>query len=217
MKGMSDSDHAPPAFEDPAGTWNRRFSQPGYLFGTEPNAWLHEHAGLWEAGQRVLCVADGEGRNSVWLAQQGLIVDAFDIAEVGVRKARDFARSTGVKVNFAVADIAGLQWPQALYDGVVAIFIQFADPALRARIFAGMAQCLKPGGIVVLQGYTPLQLEYRTGGPPCAAHMYTPQLLRDAFAGMEILDLREYETELAEGTGHKGRSAVLGLVARKPA
>lgn len=205
------------AFEDPAGTWNRRFSEPGYLFGTEPNAWLREHAGVWQAGQRVLCVADGEGRNSVWLAQQGLTVDAFDISEVGVRKARDFARITGVKVNFAVADVGELQWPRGLYDGVVAIFIQFADPALRARIFEGMVQCLQPGGLLVLQGYTPRQLEYRTGGPPIASHLYTPQLLRDAFAGMEILELREYEAELAEGTGHKGRSAVIGLVARKPA
>jgi SAM-dependent methyltransferase len=212
---MSDS-ASPPVFDDPAGTWNRRFSEAGYLFGTEPNAWLHDHAWLWEAGERVLAVADGEGRNSVWLAQQGLIVDAFDISEVGVRKARDFARVTGVKVNFAVADIATLQWPEGLYDGVAAIFIQFADPELRARIFRGMVQALKPGGRVVLQGYTPRQLEYRTGGPPFASHMYTPELLRDAFAGLEILELKEYEAELAEGTGHKGHSALIGMLARKP-
>ncbi len=211
------SDPAPAsAFEDPAGTWNRRFAETGYLFGTEPNVWLHDHTHLWEAGERVLSVADGEGRNSVWLAQQGLTVDAFDVSEVGVRKARDFARITGVKVNFAVADIATLHWPQGLYDGVVAIFIQFADPELRQRIFRGMVKCLKPGGRMVLQGYTPKQLEYRTGGPPIESHLYTPQLLRDAFADMEIVELREYETELAEGTGHKGRSAVIGLVARKP-
>lgn len=204
-------------FDDPAGTWNRRFSATGYLFGTEPNGWLHDHADLLQAGQRVLCVADGEGRNSVFLAQRGLTVDAFDISEVGVRKARDFARITGVKVNFAVADIAQLQWPRGIYDGVAAIFIQFADPELRARIFKGMLHCLKPGGIVILQGYTPKQLEYRTGGPPFASHMYTPELLREAFAGTEILELREYEADLAEGEGHKGHSAIIGMVARKPA
>ena len=206
---------SPQPFDDPAGTWNRRFSASGYLFGTEPNGWLVEHADLWEAGQRVLSIADGEGRNSVWLAQRGLTVDAFDISEVGVRKARDFARITGVRVNFAIADIAQLRWPQNIYDGVAAIFFQFADPALRARIFQGIVDCLKPGGTLVLQGYTPRQLEYRTGGPPIASHMYTPQLLLEAFAAMEILDLREYEAELAEGTGHKGRSALIGLVARK--
>ena len=206
----------PQPFDDPAGTWNRRFSEAGYLFGTEPNAWLREHAQLWQAGQRVLCVADGEGRNSVYLADRAVTVDAFDISEVAVRKARDFARGTGVKVNFAVADIAQLQWPENLYDGVAAIFIQFADPALRARIFEGLQHCLKPGGTLVLQGYTPKQLDYRTGGPPIASHMYTQQLLREAFAGMEIVALREYEAELAEGTGHKGHSALVGLVARKP-
>jgi SAM-dependent methyltransferase len=212
---MSVTASSTPTFDDPAGTWNRRFSESGYLFGTEPNGWLHAHADEWQAGQRVLCVADGEGRNSVFLAQRGLTVDAFDISEVGVRKARDFARITGVKVNFAVADIAQLQWPRGLYDGVAAIFFQFADPELRARIFQGIQRCLKPGGILVLQGYTPRQLEYRTGGPPIASHMYTPELLREAFAGMEILELREYEADLAEGNGHKGRSALIGLVARK--
>jgi SAM-dependent methyltransferase len=214
MKNMSDSAASP--FQDPAGTWNRRFSEAGYLFGTEPNNWLRAHAQIWEAGERVLSVADGEGRNSVWMADHGLTVDAFDISEVAVRKARDFARITGAKVNFAVADIATLQWPQSIYDGVAAIFIQFADPELRQRIFSGMVQCLKPGGRLILQGYTPRQLEYRTGGPPIASHMYTPELLRDAFAGLEILELREYEAELAEGTGHKGRSALIGMVARKP-
>ncbi|WP_332826354.1 SAM-dependent methyltransferase [Ramlibacter sp.] len=206
---------SPQPFDDPAGTWNRRFSESGYLFGTEPNGWLVEHADLWEAGQRVLSIADGEGRNSVWLAQRGLTVDAFDISEVGVRKARDFARITGVRVNFAIADIAQLRWPQNIYDGVAAIFFQFADPALRARIFQGIVNCLKPGGTLVLQGYTPKQLEYRTGGPPFASHMYTPELLREAFAGMEILELREYEADLAEGNGHKGHSALIGMVARK--
>lgn len=214
---MSAPDHAPAGFSDPAGTWNRRFSEAGYLFGTEPNVWLREHAELWVAGQRVLCVADGEGRNSVWLALRGLTVDAFDVSPVGVRKARDFARITGVKVNFAVADVATLQWPASIYDGVAAIFVQFADPALRARIFEGMVQCLKPGGTVVLQGYALRQLEFGTGGPGIASHLYTEAMLRDAFAGLEILELKEYEAELAEGNGHKGHSALVGMVARKPA
>jgi SAM-dependent methyltransferase len=206
-----------PTFDDPAGTWNRRFSASGYLFGTEPNSWLRGHADVWQAGQRVLSVADGEGRNSVWLAQRGLTVDAFDISEVGVRKARDFARTAGVKVNFAVADIATLAWPESMYDGVAAIFIQFADPALREGIFGGMVQCLKPGGTLVLQGYTPRQLDYRTGGPPIESHLYTPELLREAFADLEVIELREYEATLEEGTGHRGHSALIGMIARKPA
>lgn len=213
---MGTSEHRPAAgFADPAGTWNQRFAGEDYLFGTEPNAWLREQAGVWAPGQRVLCVADGEGRNSVWLAAHGLQVDAFDIAEAGVAKARRLAAQHGVQVKFQVADCDGFAWPQAAYDGVAAIFIQFADPALRERLFARMQQCLKPGGVLVLQGYTPKQLEYRTGGPPLLSHLYTADMLRAAFADMDILTLRDYEAEVAEGSGHHGRSALIGLVARR--
>jgi SAM-dependent methyltransferase len=202
-------------FADAASTWNRRFGSDDFLFGTAPNAWLREHAGVWLPGQRVLCVADGEGRNSVWLATQGLQVDAFDIAEVGVAKARRLAAAQGVEVNFTVADCDGFAWPEAACDGVAAIFVQFADPALRQRLFAHIERALKPGGILLLQGYTPQQLVYRTGGPPQIEHLYTESLLRQAFAELDLLELRSYEADLDEGTGHHGRSALIGMVARK--
>jgi SAM-dependent methyltransferase len=210
------SNSTPTAFPNPAATWNRRFVEAdGYLFGTEPNNWLREHAAVWQPGQRVLSVADGEGRNSVWLARQGLAVDAFDIAEAGVAKARRLAAAQGAHVNYAVADGDSLKWPESVYDGVAAIFVQFADPAMRARLFANIRRCLKPGGTLVLQGYTPKQLEYKTGGPPIASHLYTPELLREAFADMDIVELREYEAQVREGTGHNGHSALIGMVARK--
>lgn len=205
-----------PAFPDARDTWNRRFQGDDFLFGTEPNAWLREHAGAWVPGHRVLCVADGEGRNSVWLAGRGLRVDAFDVSEVGVAKARALARARGVEVDYAVADVDGIDWPRDLYDGIAAVFIQFADPALRARLFARMVSALRPGGTLVLQGYTPRQLEYRTGGPPHADHLYTEEMLRSAFAMLEIVQLREYDAEVREGKGHNGRSALIGLVARRP-
>lgn len=203
------------AFADAADTWNRRFEAGGYLFGTEPNAWLHGHRGLLVPGQHVLSVADGEGRNSVWLAQQGLSVDAFDISPVGVAKARALAAERGVTVRFAVSDVDGFAWPAAAYDAVAAIFVQFADPALRQRLFAHIRASLKPGGLLLLQGYTPRQLEYRTGGPPHLAHLYTVPMLREAFADWDILELREYEAVVEEGTGHKGMSALVGMVARR--
>jgi 2-polyprenyl-3-methyl-5-hydroxy-6-metoxy-1,4-benzoquinol methylase len=205
----------PPAFADAAQTWNKRFATEDFIFGTEPNTWLREHAGVWQLGQRVLCVADGEGRNSVWLARQGLVVDAFDIADLGVAKARRLAAAQGVDVHYSVADCDGFDYGSARYDGVAAIFVQFADPAMRARMFDHIQRCLKPGGVLVLQGYTPQQLVYKTGGPPFVEHLYTEALLRESFAGFELLQLREYEAELTEGSQHKGRSALIGLVARK--
>lgn len=205
-----------PAFPDPAGTWNRRYAGDDFVFGTEPNEWLRAHADVWQPGQRVLCVADGEGRNSVWLAQRGLRVDAFDIAELGVAKARRLAASKGVDVHVEVADCDGYAWRPAAWDGIAAIFVQFAEPALRARLFAHLIDSLKPGGTLLLQGYTPRQLEYRTGGPPVLEHLYTEPMLREAFAALEIVELRDYEAELAEGSGHLGWSALIGMVAREP-
>lgn len=203
------------AASDAAAFWNSRFQQSDYLFGTEPNAYLRRHAGRWESGQRILCVADGEGRNSVWLARQGLIVDAFDISDVGVDKAKKLADAAGASVAYSVSSCDDWNWLVAAYDGVAAIFVQFADPAMRERLFGHIVQSLKPGGILVLQGYTPKQLAYKTGGPSQVAHLYTEPLLRHAFDPMEILELQEYEQQLNEGTQHSGKSALIGLVARK--
>ena len=217
LQRICDEMSAPPnlAFSDPTQTWNQRFAGEQYFFGTEPNIWLREHAHVWQSGDRVLCVADGEGRNSVWLAGRGLAVDAFDIAPAGVQKARRLAAAHSAVVSYAVMDCDACLWPETVYDGVAAIFVQFADPAMRERLFANMLRTLKPGGTLVLQGYTPKQLQYRTGGPPVKSHLYTKSLLRTAFRAMRILELREYEAEIAEGSGHSGRSALIGMVAQR--
>jgi SAM-dependent methyltransferase len=205
----------PTPFPDAADTWNRRYAGDTFLFGTEPNAWLREQVAHLPPGGHLLSVADGEGRNSVWLARQGFRVDAFDVAERAVEKARGLARQQGVAVRFEVADVDGFAWPEAACDGVVAVFVQFADPPLRARLFERMVRSLKPGGVLILQGYTPKQLEYRTGGPPILSHLYTRALLETAFAGLSIVELREYEADVQEGQGHRGHSALIGLVARR--
>jgi SAM-dependent methyltransferase len=212
MRTPTDS---PPAFADAAETWNRRYASDDFLFGTEPNAWLREHAGSLPSRGRILSVADGEGRNSVWLAQQGFQVDAFDLADRAVEKAKAFAQRQGILVNFVVADVDGFAWPEAAYDGVVAIFVQFADPDIRARLFERIVRSLKPGGVLILQGYTPKQLDYRTGGPSILSHLYTRELLESAFSGLSIIELRDYEAEVREGHGHSGCSALIGLVARR--
>ena len=202
-------------FANPAQTWDARYSTDDYIFGTAPNAWLTQHRDLLPAGGRVLAVADGEGRNSVWLAQQGMHVDAFDISPVGVAKANSLAQQVNVEVNYQVCGADKFDWKPEAYDAVVAIFIQFADPDARARLFANMKSVLKPNGLILLQGYTPKQLDYKTGGPPNLDHLYTEELLRDAFGDMSLLELQAYEAVLREGTQHSGQSALIGLVARK--
>jgi SAM-dependent methyltransferase len=207
----------PSSLADVAERWNGRYAGTDFLFGTAPNAWLRAHAGVWSPGARVLCVADGEGRNGVWLAQQGLYVTAFDIADKAVAKARAMAERHEVVERFQVriADVDGFDWPIDALDGVAAIFVQFADPPLRKRMFARITAALKPGGTLVLQGYTLEQVGRGTGGPPQASHMYTEAMLRDAFADLEIVEMRAYEDDVDEGLGHKGRSALIGLVARR--
>ena len=203
-------------FTDAAALWNQRFAGEDYLFGRHPNEYLRAKAPLLPKAGRVLCVADGEGRNSVWLAGQGLQVEAFAISAVGVDKARRLAADAGVSVAFSVADCDNFAWAPESHDAVVAIFVQFADPAMRARLFARMVQALKPGGLVILQGYTPRQLEYKTGGPSELSHLYTAELIGESFRPLQTLELVEYEAALNEGARHAGRSALLGFVARKP-
>ena len=199
--------------------WSTRYSDAGedYVFGTTPNRFLAAQSALLSAGSNALSVADGEGRNAVWLAEQGLQVTATEISPVALEKARKLAAGRHVEVDFVLADAVAWDYPEAAFDFVVGIFIQFADPVQRARIFAGMARALRPGGHLIVQGYTPKQLEYRTGGPSAVENLYTAELLRTAVAGLDIVHLQEYEDVLDEGVGHKGQSALVGLVARKPA
>jgi 2-polyprenyl-3-methyl-5-hydroxy-6-metoxy-1,4-benzoquinol methylase len=202
-------------FFQAAATWDQRYSEPDFVFGTEPNAYLAGQASLLQPGKNALAVADGEGRNSVWLARQGLAVDAFDISPVGVDKARRLAAQAGVNVAYHVSSCDDWGWQVEAYDYVVAIFVQFAHPEMRERLFANMVKSLKPGGFLVLQGYTPRQLEYKTGGPGLLEHLYTEDMLKAAFAGLRIVDMRSYDAQLNEGSRHSGMSALVGAVAQK--
>jgi SAM-dependent methyltransferase len=202
-------------FAHPRDTWNARFAQDDYLFGRAPNAFLAAQAHRLVPGQRVLCVADGEGRNSVWLAERGLEVTAFDFAPNAVRKGQRMAGERGVHVAFAEADMLEYPWPAATYDAVVAIFIQFLSPDQRPTTFEGMRGAVRPGGLFLLEGYRPEQVAYATGGPGKVDHMYTRTWLEAEFAQWEILHLAAYDADIAEGTAHKGRSALIDLVAKK--
>ncbi|MDO9600300.1 MAG: class I SAM-dependent methyltransferase [Azoarcus sp.] len=203
-------------------TWSTRYRDAGdtYLFGTEPNRFLAHRLDLLQSGRTALSVADGEGRNSVWLAEQGLEVTAIEISAVAVEKARHLAAGRNADVRFIQADMLAPGWPPAdmhdAFDWVVGIFIQFVGPEWRDRQFDVMKQLTRPGGRILLQGYTPKQLEYKTGGPSAVENLYTAEDLRAAFADWQLEELVEYEEDIAEGVGHKGRSALIGLVARKP-
>jgi SAM-dependent methyltransferase len=195
--------------------WNGRFAAPGFVFGTAPNAFLAAQAPRLRPGMSALCVADGEGRNSVWLARQGLAVTAFDFSPVGLAKAKRFASDSGVAVDYRLAEVERWNWDERQYDVIAGIFIQFVGPAERARMFAGMIRALKPGGLLLLEGYGPKQLEYATGGPKKLENLYTEALLRESFASLDIQHLAAYDAEVDEGAGHKGMSALVDLVARK--
>jgi 2-polyprenyl-3-methyl-5-hydroxy-6-metoxy-1,4-benzoquinol methylase len=205
------------AFSDGADFWNKRFDTPDYIFGKAPNEYLEIQA-KHHLKQRdsVLCVADGEGRNSVWLAKQGMRVDAFDLSDIALKKAIALAQEEAVQVQFSLASSDTWVWQPNHYDAVVGIFIQFADPEMRARLFAQMISTLRPGGILIIQGYTPKQLVFKTGGPSILEHLYTDDMIRNLIDDLEIIDLCVYEKMLSEGPKHTGMSALLGLVARKP-
>ena len=194
--------------------WDERFRRQDFLFGEEPNQYLVSRVSSLKSG-RALLVADGEGRNSVWLAKQGFEVDAFDISSEAVTKARAFAERSGVHVNYCCCEYRDFDWQPGYYDSVVGIFFQFASPAMRADLFQRLSQCLKPGGTLLIQGYTPSQLIYKTGGPGKLDHLYEESTLKEGFPGYDWLDFRLYEDELSEGEGHCGRSALLGAVGRK--
>lgn len=195
--------------------WNERFSKPDYHFGTAPNAFLKSQQALLKPGMKALVVADGEGRNGVWLAEQRLDVHTFDFSPNGIAKARALAAERGVSLRIDQGDIHNWNWPEAAYDVVVAIFIQFSPPAERDKVFAGLKKALKPGGLLLLEGYSPEQLKYGTGGPKEVDQLYTRELLEKTFGDFASLDIREYAAELHEGERHVGMSAVIDLVGRK--
>lgn len=195
--------------------WNDRYAQPGFLFGTDPAAFLLDQQSYLKRGMKALSIADGEGRNSVFMAEKGLSVTAIDSSDVALDKALGLAAARGAKVDFRLSDLQNWAWQPEAYDLAVAIFIQFAAPDFRDRIFAGLKKTLKKGGILLLHGYQPKQITYGTGGPPCAEYMYTTDVLAEAFGDMEILRLKAYEREVQEGCGHSGMSALIDLVARK--
>lgn len=195
--------------------WESRYAGADYAFGKEPNYFLASCKGLLPRSGSVLVVADGEGRNGVWLAEQGLDVLSIDFSPTALRRARALAAEHHVTVTFQQADVHTWDYPDAWFDVVVEIFTQFSSPPERAMKWAGMRRALKPGGLLIIQGYTPRQLIFGTGGPKQVENLYTRAMLERAFCDFRNMKIIEEEREMYEGTSHAGMSAVINLTAIK--
>ncbi len=200
--------------DDPGSFWDAKYATDDFFYGTTANAWLMHQRKRLQPGLRALSVADGEGRNSVWLAEQGLAVTAVDASARAIAKARRLAAERGVDVSHVQADLRHWTWPEAAFDVAVAIFAHFR-PEDRPAIHRRMLASLVSGGLVLIEAYSPYQHLHRTGGPPDLDMLYTAFRLQEDFGDAEILELAEVTTELAEGRGHRGKSAVVRLVARR--
>jgi len=197
--------------------WNARFAATdAYVFGTAPNAFLASCRDRLPKTGRALAIADGEGRNGVFLAECGLEVLSVDFSPAAQAKAKALAAARGVAIETLTADILAWQWPQAAYDVVAAIFFQFLEPHERSDVFARIRRALKPGGLLILEGYRPEQIANGTGGPKAPENMYTRELLEAEFGDFVDLAITAYDAELDEGEAHKGISSVIDLVGRLP-
>jgi SAM-dependent methyltransferase len=194
--------------------WNQRFSAPGFAYGSEPNDWLKAVAPGLEKG-RALCLGDGEGRNGVYLAQQGFEVTSVDLSEVGLNKAQELARSRGVKLTTQVADLEQFPIEAGQWELIVSIWCHLPS-ALRRKVFAASVNGLVSGGAFVLEHYTPKQLEFGTGGPKSADLLSTLSDLKVELTGLEFAKGQELVREIHEGALHEGQSAVVQVLALKP-
>lgn len=195
--------------------WETRFGGTDFIFGKQPNHFLASCKPLLPGSGRALAIADGEGRNGVWLAEQGLDVVSLDFSRAAQVKAVLLAKERGVEIALIKADVEAWEYPANAFDVVVDIFSQFSSPAGRAAKWHGVIRTLKPNGLLIVQGYTPKQLEYGTGGPKLVENLYTREMLQQAFSTFGDVTITEEERDLHEGSAHSGMSAVIGLTARK--
>ena len=194
--------------------WDERFSIEDYLFGAEPAQALVKLEHYLIPQGDTLVIADGEGRNSVYLASRGFRVTASDSSTVANVKAKALAANQNVEVNYQVEDFFDIDWSAEQYDNIVGIFFQFIPPDKIKQVLTALRTAIKKGGTLLIHGYTPQQIELATGGPKDVSLMYTKELFEDVFESVEILVNKEYQMQLSEGSGHKGQSALIDFVAK---
>ena len=199
---------------NPQKMWDERFSATEPVYGDAPNAFVAQQASRFQPGMSLLVPADGYGRNGVWLAKQGFRVHTVDLSPVGVARARQAAQHAAVNMTIEQADLTTWSWPEGQFDGVLPIFLHL-PPSDRAEVHASMLRALKPGGLVVLEAFSPAQLKHSSGGPKQIDLLYTAEMLRSDFATAVPLLLEEVELDIAEGHMHSGPAAVVHAVFQK--
>jgi SAM-dependent methyltransferase len=197
-----------------AAFWDDRYAAEAYAYGEAPNAFVAEMAQQIPAGPR-LCLAEGEGRNAVFLARLGYRVTAVDQSAIGLTKALRLAEASGVVIETVHADLNSYRIMPGAWAGIVATFAHLPPP-LRRKVHAAVVHGLKPGGVFILEAYTPAQLALGTGGPKVPELLMTLDNLRDELAGLEFVVAREIERDVTEGSFHQGRGAVVQILARRP-
>ncbi|MBS7810369.1 class I SAM-dependent methyltransferase [Roseococcus pinisoli] len=195
--------------------WDERYAGGGFQFGDAPNEYLLAQARRLRPGLSALAIGDGEGRNGVWLAGQGLEVTSLDWSPVGLEKAQALAKARGLRLQTVVADAASWDWPEARFDLIAWIYLHL-PPADRARATAGAHQALKPGGLLVLECFSPAQQGRRSGGPKLPELLWDRGIVERGFEGWEILELTEGAVRLDEGPRHQGLAEVVRAVLRRP-
>ena len=191
--------------------WNNRYAVDEYIYGTDPNSFLKENAKLLVGP--VLSLAEGEGRNAVFLAQMGLEVHGVDGSEIGLAKAQSLAKLRGVQIQTEVADLGVFKPEAEKYGSVISIFAHLPS-AIRARLYPLVARSVKPGGIIILESYSESQYERTTGGPKDLDMLMTTAKVKNEFPAFEPLILREIEREVSEGTYHTGLASVVQFVGK---
>jgi SAM-dependent methyltransferase len=193
--------------------WDERFSEPGYAYGTDPNEFLVSVADRIPRG-KVLCLAEGEGRNAVYLAGLGYEVTAVDTSTVGLEKAESLARERGVNIETVRADLADYPIEATAWQGIVSIFCHL-PPVTRAALHERCLRGLAPGGVFILEGFTPRQLELGTGGPKSRELLMELDIVRQELPGLRLEIGREIEREVVEGKYHTGTASVVQVLAVK--
>lgn len=193
--------------------WDEEYSVDKYVYGTEPNDFLRSMTGELKKG-RVLCLAEGEGRNAVHLAKEGFTVTAVDSSKVGLAKAEKLAQDNGVEIETILVDLADFPIEEKSWDSIISISCHL-PPGLRKKIHEGVVKGLKDGGTFVLEAYTPKQLEYGTGGPPCAEFMMDLESLREELSGLTFIHGEELVRNVVEGINHTGKGSVVQVLAER--